>query len=298
MLLVAIVVAVVAGSTGAVAAQLITSKQIKNGTIRMVDLHPFVKKKINKNGNRGPSGPAGTNGTNGTTGATGATGETGPTGDTGDTGPTGPAGQDAVVKVSSIDGAPSDPDAWSSDEFSFDDDAPFGEVSIAPASGAGSLGAEAVRFQIPADDNAYANIATSRYDGIALKDLTTLVYSERVDDSNGEGAAPWLFIRLQGGHTITFYPTYQSVPEIEGQWQRWDVTEGTVDYDNIAGTDPGTPCDDVVAAHGDEIILGTTFGGGIRFYAGGNGAAAGSTSYLDAVEIEAAGQQRLYDFEQ
>jgi len=218
---------------------------------------------------------------------------------TGDTGATGAAGQDAVVKVSDIDGDPQDPATiWSSDEFSFDDDAPFGEVSIAPASGSGSLGAEAVRFQIPADNNAYANVATRQYDGIALKDLTTLRYSERVDNSNGEGAAPWLFIRLQGGHTVTFYPTYQSVPEQEGAWQRWDVTEGTVDYDNIAGTDPGTPWDQVIADHGDELITGTTFGGGIRFYAGGNGAAAGSTSYLDAVEIEAAGQQRLYDFEQ
>jgi hypothetical protein len=81
-IVVAVVVAVAAGSTGAIASQLITSKDIQNGTIKPVDLNKKLLKKINSGGKLaaaipGQSGTAGTNGTNGANGAAGAAGEPG-----------------------------------------------------------------------------------------------------------------------------------------------------------------------------------------------------------------------------
>ena len=81
-IVVAVVVAMVAGSTGAIASQLITSKDIQNGTIRPADLNKKLLKKINSGGKLAAAipGQSGTNGTNGATGTKGATGANGATG--------------------------------------------------------------------------------------------------------------------------------------------------------------------------------------------------------------------------
>ncbi len=63
-----------ATGTTASAAMLITSKQIKNGTIKMKDLSPKVRAKIQT------PGPAGVAGPQGAPGATGVAGPTGPAG--------------------------------------------------------------------------------------------------------------------------------------------------------------------------------------------------------------------------
>jgi hypothetical protein len=82
-LLIAIaVIAVVATSGSAVAAALVTSKQIKNGTIQMKDLSKKTRAKV-KDGS-GPQGPQGDQGPQGVQGPKGDTGEPGPA--------TGPAG--------------------------------------------------------------------------------------------------------------------------------------------------------------------------------------------------------------
>jgi len=77
-LVVATVAVVVAGSGSAVAAGLITSARIQNGSIQLVDISAKAKKSLN--GAKGPAGPAGAaghNGTNGTNGAAGAPGAPG-----------------------------------------------------------------------------------------------------------------------------------------------------------------------------------------------------------------------------
>ena len=102
------VVLVAAGGTVAVADSLVgthdlkdgavTSKKIKDETIRRVDLHPSLAAKIGVPGEQGPMGPQGATGPTGPAGPTGATGATGPQGPTGAagaqgaTGPTGPRG--------------------------------------------------------------------------------------------------------------------------------------------------------------------------------------------------------------
>lgn len=60
-----------ATATTATAATVITSKQIKNGTITMKDLSPAVRAKINAPGPVGPTGPAGSTGQTGPAGSPG-----------------------------------------------------------------------------------------------------------------------------------------------------------------------------------------------------------------------------------
>jgi hypothetical protein len=76
VLIAAVAVAVVATSGSAVAASLITGKQIKNGTIKLKDINKNARAKLE--GDTGPQGPQGVQG---------------PKGDPGEPGPaTGPAG--------------------------------------------------------------------------------------------------------------------------------------------------------------------------------------------------------------
>ncbi|MFC6344344.1 hypothetical protein ACFP8W_20340, partial [Nocardioides hankookensis] len=68
-------VALVVGATGgAVGVQLVTSAQIKNGTIQTVDLSPAVVRQLKQAGPRGPAGQAGSDGADGTNGAQGVQG--------------------------------------------------------------------------------------------------------------------------------------------------------------------------------------------------------------------------------
>ena len=79
----------------AVAASLITSKQIKDGSIEVKDLSKKAKKALKGKaavGQRGANGAQGPQGAQGAPGAQGAQGEAGPKGDKGDKGDTGPRG--------------------------------------------------------------------------------------------------------------------------------------------------------------------------------------------------------------
>lgn len=74
-LMVAIAAVVIASTGSAVAATVITSRQIKNGTIQLVDLNKTARDTLQ--GGRGPQGPVGANGAMGAKGDTGATGPAG-----------------------------------------------------------------------------------------------------------------------------------------------------------------------------------------------------------------------------
>jgi hypothetical protein len=80
----AVVAAVVAAASGTAATILVTSKNIKNGTIQTVDISTKAKRALR--GNRGPTGPAGPAGVAGPTGPTGAVGAQGAKGDRGPSG--------------------------------------------------------------------------------------------------------------------------------------------------------------------------------------------------------------------
>jgi hypothetical protein len=92
-MLVALLALVMATTGSAVAASLITSAQIKNGTIQTTDISKKAQKALK--GKRGAIGPQGAQGPQGAKGDTGAAGAAGAKGDKGDTGPaTGAAGGD------------------------------------------------------------------------------------------------------------------------------------------------------------------------------------------------------------
>jgi collagen triple helix repeat protein len=129
-MVVAMIALGVALSGSAIAAGLVTSAQIKDGTIRLVDINPSTKTSLK--GQRGPQGPAGARGATGAAGATGAQGVAGPagakgaTGATGATGPAGPAGQDGlsfasseVYDIQQLDGGcDSGQEKWANDDES------------------------------------------------------------------------------------------------------------------------------------------------------------------------------------
>ena len=93
-------IALIVALTGtAVAASLITSKQIKDGTIRLADLSPATRKAL-----KNAHGPAGKKGVAGVAGPAGPQGEAGPEGPRGAQGPTGPAGEIGIEGPPGPDG--------------------------------------------------------------------------------------------------------------------------------------------------------------------------------------------------
>jgi hypothetical protein len=89
-LIAAAVSAVVAAASSTAATIVVTSKNIKNGTIQTVDISAKAKRALK--GNRGPRGVAGLRGPQGLAGATGPAGAVGPPGPQGPSGPSGPQG--------------------------------------------------------------------------------------------------------------------------------------------------------------------------------------------------------------
>jgi Collagen triple helix repeat (20 copies) len=83
----ALVAAVVAAASGTAATVIVTSKNIKNGTIQTVDISAKAQRALR--GNRGPTGPAGPAGVAGPAGPAGPTGAVGARGAKGDRGPSG-----------------------------------------------------------------------------------------------------------------------------------------------------------------------------------------------------------------
>jgi hypothetical protein len=94
-LIAAVVSAVIASTTATAATIVITSKNIKNGTIQTVDISAKAKRALK--GNRGPRGFGGPQGPQGPTGVPGPAGRAGPAGPEGPEGPEGPPGFDAAT---------------------------------------------------------------------------------------------------------------------------------------------------------------------------------------------------------
>src|SRR3954454_21460590 len=90
-LVIAIIALVAACSGSAVAASLITSKQIKDGSIQVKDLSKKARGSLV--GKRGLNGPAGTSGAKGDKGDSGTQGAQGPKGDQGSQGVQGERGE-------------------------------------------------------------------------------------------------------------------------------------------------------------------------------------------------------------
>jgi Collagen triple helix repeat (20 copies) len=99
-LIAAIVSAVVASTTATGATIVVTSKNIKNGTIQTIDISAKAKRALK--GNRGPRG---LEGPSGPTGAAGVAGAPGPQGTQGPLGPAGISGYEVVEQATARDAA-------------------------------------------------------------------------------------------------------------------------------------------------------------------------------------------------
>ena len=96
--------------------------------------------------------------------------------------------------------------------------------------------------------------------GMRLGDIVHLVYTAKFSSDTptaGEGA-PYLRIFLDAdSHDVIFSPDTQPVPSVaEDVYHQWDVTAGTVRYDDDPGVGPDSPWQEIAADHADQTISG------------------------------------------
>jgi hypothetical protein len=266
ILVLAAVILVVAGGS-AEAAHLITSADIKDGTIKGQDIHGgtislskltrSVQKAI-KNGTklRVQQGPAGANGANGTNGVNGKDGA---------------PGKDATTLVSSLTG-----------DFS----ATNASVTLTPGG---------VQFGPYADNSHGGSVEYTGINGAKLKDIAQLAYTAGYSESPDTHCdAPYLRVFLNGDvDDVDFSPDSQgsgSPTVASGKTVHYDVTQGVVRYDDDAGDGSGpyglngAAWDTVVNDHSNDTVSGVYVSDG--FACGGN-----LSAWLNSLTVEAKGQR-------
>ncbi len=264
-LVVALVVALVAGTTGAVAGSLITGKDIQNGSVKAKDLSKKVRSKLNQAGSdgtagapgaqgpqgeagqTGPAGTAGPAGADGDDGADGADGADGDDGDDGDDGADGADGLDSgtprVVTASNLQGWQLLPRGTNPDPSD------NGVIEFADAPATEPLGTSALRMNTVNGKNVSAVIplpTANAGDFPRLEELSTATFSSYVDvqpqagldvamkfailgsNACGTGGSGCPGNNANGFTTLTFEPSNNrdQNPDVVDTWQRWDVADG------------------------------------------------------------------------
>jgi hypothetical protein len=238
-----VVTALIVGAGTATAQRLITSGDIKDGTIKGADikngtiksqeikksaitrdrLEKKVRRQLDEQGAAGLAGPAGARGAQG---------------------PQGPKGDPAETRVTALPGA----------GFS----ATNPTVSMTP---------DGVEFGPYADGGAAGG--SLRYDGLngqPLSAVKSLMYVARYTATAGGGGVPYLRVLLEPNpanpgndpHRAIFSPNTQAPdPDTaEGPFHTWVATSGSWRYDDDAGTGPDIPFAQLIQGHGPEIISG------------------------------------------
>jgi Collagen triple helix repeat (20 copies) len=232
----------------------LTGADVKNGSLSLADIGKSSRDRLTgAKGDKGATGPQGAAGAQGATGPQGAAGPqgppgphgaTGPKGDQGDTGPQGPAGSDG---------------SWFPKGFFITNKSvglTASGADFGPYTDGGSAG---------------GSVLYTGLNGKKLSDITALVYRAKytTDDDNTVGV-PYLRVFLNDDAAdVIFSPNTQPTPDIaEDVFHAWDVTAGTVRYDDDLGAGPDTSWADVLADHGDDTISGIYVSAG--FSAGQN----------------------------
>ena len=255
-------VAVVFAMSGtAVAGSLITSNNIKDGTIQTQDvgageitmsrLSPGVRAALAKAGQPGKDGVNGTNGVNGAAGAKGHDGANGSNGVSGKDGKDGSNGRDGVGTL------------------------PHGFNVTSNLVGLTTNGVEFGPFA-----NGGSQAGSLRYtgmNGVKLSDIENLTYTAKWNSNEQiDVGVPYLRVFVDGKSIIFSPNTQPNKDTAPGQFHTWDVTSGVVRYDDDCGdgfldststdgsgcTGTGTPgygvngadWDQIVADHGEERI--------------------------------------------
>jgi hypothetical protein len=253
---VAAVVMMLVGGGSAVAGSLITSakiedgsimnRDIKKGTISLNRLSRGTQALIRRHARDGADGRNGVSikgargrtGAKGDKGGTGAKGATGATGAKGQAGPQGPKGDQGAA---GRDGTNLPPDFFRTNK------------SVGVTAGGVEFG--------PYADGAAAggSVYYSGLNGHRLSEIADLVYEAEYSTGDGnESGVPYLRVFLDGdAHDVVFSPNTQPVKDTaEGVVHTWDVTSGSVRYDDDPGAGPDSAWADVVRNHGDAVISG------------------------------------------
>ena len=124
-----------------------------------------------------------------------------------------------------------------------------------------SMTAACAEFGPYADGGAAGgSVFYSGLNGRRLGDIVNLVYTGSFSSATptGGAGAPYLRVFLEADtHDVIFSPNTQPFPLVtEDVLHQWDVTEGTVRYDDDAGNNPDSPWQVIVAEHATEIISG------------------------------------------
>jgi hypothetical protein len=230
-LLVGALCALVAGGATAGASSLIDGHGIKAGSIPLNRLSKGTQSLIRGSKSRlpGQTGPQGPQGPQGPKGDKGEKGDRGAKGDKGDTGAL------PFTFVTQLGG----------------------DFNVTNASA--RLTPDGVKFGPYADGGAAGG--SFRYDGLngsPLSAITRLFYTAAYStDNDTTVGVPYLRVFLAGDHDVIFSPNTQPSPETsEDEPHHWDVTSGTVRYDDDAGNGPDSPWATVLASHGSEAIEG------------------------------------------
>jgi hypothetical protein len=228
-----VIVTASGGAASSLPPNSVTSKTIKNGTIKLVDISATAKRALK--GKRGPRGPQGAAGA---TGPAGPRGLTGPQGEQGIQGPPGPAGKPGptMLRLS-------------------------GDFAGTNATVATSL--DGVQFGPYPDGGAWGgSVVYNGANGLTLGDITQLSYTIKHSSLNDSPiAAPYLRIFLEGNtHDVIFDATQCAtvVPD-EDVFNTFEVTTGDVRYDDDScdGVPPDQqPWATVKAAHAAQVISG------------------------------------------
>jgi hypothetical protein len=281
------ITALLVGGGTATAAKLVTSKDIKDGTIQTQDigkgevslsrLTSGVQHKIDRAGTPGKDGTNGKDGAQGPKGDTGATGAKGEPGATGPAGPAGPKGEDAADAVTSL--------------VPYADDESTDQANGWRSYKGATIDAQGIKFGPFADGTDWSAAYTYALKGVPLGQVARISYSARFTGGSGPGAAPYLVIVTEGGDHVMFAPAANvamgGAAPLADTWQRWVVTQSGVTY-NDDGENPTDTWDELVAAHGDEKI------DYVQVQAGNAGASNGSTSHVGSITVEASGATQTF----
>jgi hypothetical protein len=123
-----------------------------------------------------------------------------------------------------------------------------------------TMGADCAEFGPYADGGvAGGSVYYSGLNGHPLGDIVDLVYTASYStDNDTTVGVPYLRVFLEGDtHDVIFSPNTQPVPSTaEDVLHQWDITEGTVRYDDDPGAGPDSTWQTIAAAHADETISG------------------------------------------
>jgi hypothetical protein len=235
---------VVCSTASATAASLVTSAQIKDGTITNRDIHRGTISENRLDGAlRAKISHLPQHGKDGVNGQHGVTGEHGAKGDQGDRGENGRDGADGK---DGRDGTNLPADFHVSNKSV---GVTINGVVFGPYADGGTQG---------------ASILYTGKAGTQARDINRLAYEAMWNnDEKNDVGVPYLRLFMENGAHVIFSPNTQPTKDTEpGVMHKWNVKDGTVRYNDDRGEGPDMSWEHFIAQHGDEAIakIGVTVG--------------------------------------